>query len=67
MLHTRRRGGAGDPDLGSDVSPWWPSVGTVLVTPLVVGLVLSMVLAAIGDAFFVGLERTTVRWAQADA
>lgn len=34
-------------------------------TPIVVGLLLSVLLAAIGDGFFAGLERATVRWSRA--
>jgi osmoprotectant transport system permease protein len=35
-------------------------------TPIIVGLVLSILLAAIGDAMVVALERITVRWRRAD-
>jgi osmoprotectant transport system permease protein len=52
----------------------WGGLGKLIVTgfsenffytPIVVGLVLSMVLAAIGDALFALLERTLVRWSRA--
>ena len=36
--------------------------GESFYTPIVVALVLSIALAALGDATFVGLERLTVRW-----
>lgn len=36
--------------------------GDYFYTPIVVGLVLSIVLAGLGDACFVALERATVRW-----
>ncbi len=53
----------------------WGGLGQVILngfhlyfyTPIIVGLVLSMVLAAIGDATFVILERIIVRWRQVDA
>jgi len=48
----------------------WGGLGQLIIyglnnsfyTPIIVALALSMALAAIGDAFFVGLERATVRW-----
>jgi hypothetical protein len=36
-------------------------------TPIIVGLVLSMALAAIGDATFVILERIIVKWRRVEA
>jgi osmoprotectant transport system permease protein len=52
----------------------WGGLGQVIITgfnenfytPIVVGLVLSIVLAAIGDAVFVLLERCAVRWRQVE-
>jgi osmoprotectant transport system permease protein len=52
----------------------WGGLGQVIIsgfneyfyTPIIVGLVLSMALAAIGDAAFVILERIIVRWRQVE-
>jgi osmoprotectant transport system permease protein len=53
----------------------WGGLGQLIITgfsesfytPIIVGLVLSIALAAVGDALFVGLERATVRWRQVRA
>jgi osmoprotectant transport system permease protein len=53
----------------------WGGLGQVIITgfnlyfytPIIVGLVLSMALAAIGDATFVILERIIVKWRQVEA
>ncbi|HEY5272759.1 MAG TPA: ABC transporter permease [Acidimicrobiales bacterium] len=53
----------------------WGGLGQLIITglhdyfytPTVVGLVLSMALAAVGDATFVLLERIIVRWRQIEA
>jgi osmoprotectant transport system permease protein len=50
----------------------WGGLGQVIITgfhenfytPIIVGLVLSVALAALGDAMFVVLERVTVRWSR---
>jgi osmoprotectant transport system permease protein len=51
----------------------WGGLGKLIITgfsenffytPIVVGLVLSMVLAAVGDALFALLERCLVRWSR---
>jgi osmoprotectant transport system permease protein len=53
----------------------WGGLGQMVIsgleqsfyTPIVVGLVLSTVIAAVGDALIVGLERATVRWTRRSA